>query len=240
MNLPAKTIRAIREKWDELDNVFLPGPLNEPHELLDFMRRHQFAQGLRFDHDLDLHYLPRQINIARLNYLTDDCYHIYPRDLRDVDGPWRHPLPFIFPNLVILDIHLAEATYWLPTILRAVTSALKRIILRDGDDIIDSARVFDFPVQKLNEFLQGHPETRLILPFVSFDERAIWIEELFFVFQRGCALFLSLNGESWIVAFLSIHSDHSMQTSPPLPILTLNPWHCTNLDWTRLTGASSF
>lgn len=230
MNLSDETIQAIRDKWDDLDNAFLRGPLNEPQELLDLMRRHRFAQGLRFDHDLDLNYLPRRINIARLDYLTKDRYHIYPRDLRKVDGPWHYPLPFRFPNLVILDLHFTEATYWLPPILGAVTSALKRIIIRDGDDIINSARVFDFPVQKLNEFLQGHPETCLILPFVSFDERAVWIEELFFVFQRRCALFLSRNGESYIVAFISILSDHSMQTSPPLPILTLNPWHCTNLD----------
>jgi len=202
MNLPDKTIRAIREKWDELDNVFIPGPLNEPQELLDLMRRHQFAQGLRFDHDLDLNYLPRRINLARLDYLTDDHYHIYPNDLRKVDGPWHHPLPFKFPNLVILDIYFKEATYWLPTILRAVTSALKRIILRDGDDIIDSARVFDFPIRELNEFLQQQSETRLILPFVSFDEREIWVRELFFVFQRGRARFLSRNGEFWIVTFL--------------------------------------
>ena len=100
-----------------------------------------------------------------------------------MDGPWHYPLLFRFPNLVILDLHFAEATYWLPAILGAVTLALKRIIIRDGDDIINSARVFGFPIQKLNEFLQGHPETCLILPFVSFGEWAVWIEELFFVFQ---------------------------------------------------------
>ena len=52
---------------------------------------------------------------------------------------WHHPLPFSFPNLIILDIHFAGATYWLPAILRAVMLDLKRIILRDGDNIIDSA-----------------------------------------------------------------------------------------------------
>ena len=59
MNLSDETIQAICEKWDDLDNAFLCGPLNEPQELLHLMRRHRFAQGLRFDHDLDLNYLPR-------------------------------------------------------------------------------------------------------------------------------------------------------------------------------------
>jgi hypothetical protein len=200
MELPDKITRRVREKWDELDNVLIPGPLKEPEELLQLMRRHRFAEGLRLDRDLDLNYLPRRINLARLNYLISppgrDTYHIYPNDLRKVDGPWHQPLPFRLPNLVILDICFKEATYWLPSILRAVTLALKRIILRDGDDIIDSVRVFDFPITELNEFLYQHPETRLILPFVSFDERAIWIGELFFVFQRGHARFLLRNGES--------------------------------------------
>ena len=139
MNLSDETIQAIREKQDYLDNAFLCGPLNEPQELLDLMHRHRFTQGLRFDHDLDLNYLPRRINIAHLNYLTKDRYHIYPSDLCKVDGPWHYPLLFRFPNLVILHLHFAEATYWLPPILGAVRSALKRIIIRDGDDIINSA-----------------------------------------------------------------------------------------------------
>lgn len=206
--LPVETIRAIDEIWDELDNAFIPGPLSEPQELLDLMHRHRFVQGLGFDRDLDLNYLPRRINLARLDYLTslsgnrtDDHIHmyggkIYPNDLCKVDGPWHYPLPFTFPNLVILDICLQEATYWLPSILGAVTPALKRILLRDGDDIIDSTRVFEFPVQQLYHFLQEHPETKLLLPFVSFDERAIWVGELFFVFKRKRAAFLSRDGES--------------------------------------------
>jgi len=157
MKLSANIIRSVHEKWEEMDNVLIPGLVNEPEELLCLMHRHQYAQGLQFDHDLDLNYLPWRINLACLKYLISplgcDTHHLYPNDLHKVDGPWHQPLPFTLPNLVVLDICFQEAMYWLPSILQAVTLALKRIILRDGDDITDSGRVFDFPITELNEFL---------------------------------------------------------------------------------------
>jgi len=207
MDAPAKMIAAIAEKWDELDNKFIAGPLSTPEELFRLMHQYRFAQALRFDRNLDSNYLPRQISVARLHChispprnltLADYCmYHgkSYPMDLRKVAGLWHSNLPFTFPNIVILDICLGEATYWLPSILEAITSVLKRIILRDGGDIIDSTRVYDFPVGKLYQYLQEHPETSLLLPFVSSDERAIWVNELFFVFKQGRVAFLSRDGE---------------------------------------------
>ena len=141
LKLPYKIIWGIHEQSDELIVVLIPGPLSKPEQLLELMHQYWFAQGLWFDPNLDLNYLPQQINIAHLDYLTDDCYHVYPHNLCNVERTWHHPLPFSFPNLIILDIHFAEATYWPPAILQAVMLDLKRIILRDGDYIIDSAWV---------------------------------------------------------------------------------------------------
>lgn len=90
---------------------------------------------------------------------------VYPYDLSTISGPWLSPLPFLFKNLMVLDIALDDAIYWMFGILNATceSTSLRRIILRNPDDL--RYLPFQFPFMELDHILTDRPAIKVILLF---------------------------------------------------------------------------
>lgn len=88
---------------------------------------------------LHRNYLDHYLEVFLIPYTESHfrCFNEveYPLDLTTVEGVWKDPLPN-FANLIVLDLNLKSAIYWLIPIISAVRKAgpLRRIIIREIDD----------------------------------------------------------------------------------------------------------
>lgn len=92
---------------------------------------------------------------------------IYPLNLGTIDGLWRDPIPVKYNSLVVLDIDISKAIYWLLPILSAASDSphFRRLILRDTDDF--NALPFPLQVTELDLVLSDMPAVNVILLFPS-------------------------------------------------------------------------
>jgi hypothetical protein len=105
----------------------------------------------------------------------------YPDNLSDVPGLWHYPLRISLPNLIILDLTLNDALYWLLPILNTLTasSPLRRIHLRFCDDFRDLP--FSFPFSEVDCRLSHLPNVKVLIswatkksePFVKYFRRKL-------------------------------------------------------------------
>lgn len=88
----------------------------------------------------------------------------YDTDLSTIDGVWNDPLP-AFSNLVVIDIEITSAIYWLIPILTACCDNLflRRVIIRDVDDLALTS--WDFPAKKVDLLLSDLPLVQVILVY---------------------------------------------------------------------------
>lgn len=89
---------------------------------------------------------------------------VYPEDIQRIEGIWLESLPS-FTNLVVLDMDINLALFWLLPILGATTSTfLRRICLRNTDDFFQLS--MRFPAVELDLVLdEDFPLTKIILLF---------------------------------------------------------------------------
>lgn len=97
-----------------------------------------------------------------------DAFHHFegvrwPGDLSAVPGPWRHPLHFSFPRLVVLDMGMQDAVLWLVPILKAIEpgAPFRRLLLRFCDD--HDAQALPFPFEALDHCLSTIPTAKLLI-----------------------------------------------------------------------------
>lgn len=100
----------------------------------------------------------------------------YPHDLSAIYGIWREPLGFTFKNLVVLDMEIREALYWLFPILHATGQHLRRIILRQLQQLEGLA--FPFPFTQLDHYLYDRYEVKVIILFPDEGEMTMMQEKL--------------------------------------------------------------
>jgi hypothetical protein len=100
----------------------------------------------------------------------------WPGDLGKLPGPWKNPFTFTFPRLMLLDLDIHDAVYWLMPILQATKTyaLLRHVILRGCIDYDDHA--IPFPFQAFNAQLEHWPDAKVLLAWAQSD-REQWIQD---------------------------------------------------------------
>jgi hypothetical protein len=99
----------------------------------------------------------------------------WPSDLGELPGPWKNPLPFTFPRLMLLDLDVRDAVYWLMPILQAIKTyaPFRRVILRGCVDYNNHA--IPFPFEAFDTQLEPWPDAKVLLTW-AYSDKDEWIQ----------------------------------------------------------------
>ena len=173
---------------------FPSSPSGEPFLVIttsdpEFLRRavhaHQFSPFIilrRPARPTDGGYAPERIHMHRVilqteqkfigKTYTDEQYRTFegecwPDDLSQVTGLWTQPLNCSLSNLVIVDLTIHDALFWVIPILDALgnSPALRRLILRFRDDW--DLLPFPFPFLSLDQRVSAIPSASVLIAWAE-------------------------------------------------------------------------
>lgn len=142
--------------------------------------------------------------------ITEDkwYYHgglYWPDDLAALPGPWKDPLTFSFPRLMLLDLDVRDAVYWLMPILQAMDphTPFRRVILRGCVDYDEHA--VSFPFGAFDSYLDHWPAAKVLIGWAGSEE------DYFIQVWRTCLPKLEAAGR---IGVLYSYGPHGMLNVP--------------------------
>lgn len=113
---------------------------------------------------------------------------VYPADLSTAPGVWRDPLPFLFPNLIVINFDLQTALYWAIPIMTATSDTFRRLIIQRIDDL--HMLPFPFPFTAFDDCLVQHPLIGVLLLYDGIDCIPIYQQRLPLIVLRDQVKFV--------------------------------------------------
>jgi hypothetical protein len=124
--------------------------------------------------------LQARLELRQKAYSVDDWFFhgglFWPEDLTTLPGPWKAPLDFVFPHLMLVDLDIEDAVYWVIPILQAIgpDAPFRRIILRECDGCDELA--IPFPFGAFDRHLDERPAVMVLIGW-AVSEKDEFIEK---------------------------------------------------------------